>query len=236
MTNTTTPATPDGLGAEITAYLSGGGLFNPELADHEAVRDLLIRCRTALTTPLADNGLAEALEAFVGALTDNGRNRPGQLSVDSDALRAIIARAKLALLRSPMPVTAEGVERGKAAAEKGLGLLDDGMCDDHGVFGCKRCLAALTTKADAAGEGVERAKQILTDYTKDADMRVTLALAALSRTPSQANDAAGQGEVERLREAIKDGLDGWIGISDIDEAAESVARSIHALNTSQGVK
>lgn len=33
----------------ITAYLSGGGLFNPELADHEAVRDLLIDCRAALT-------------------------------------------------------------------------------------------------------------------------------------------------------------------------------------------
>jgi hypothetical protein len=31
----------------ITAYLSGGGLFNPELANHEAVRDLLIECRDA---------------------------------------------------------------------------------------------------------------------------------------------------------------------------------------------
>jgi hypothetical protein len=26
----------------ITAYLSGGGLFNPEMANHDAVRDLLI--------------------------------------------------------------------------------------------------------------------------------------------------------------------------------------------------
>lgn len=32
----------------ITAYLSGGGLFNPELANHDAVRDLLIDCRAAL--------------------------------------------------------------------------------------------------------------------------------------------------------------------------------------------
>ena len=29
----------------ITEYLTGGGLFNPEMADHEAVRDLLLDCR-----------------------------------------------------------------------------------------------------------------------------------------------------------------------------------------------
>lgn len=34
--------------ARITAYLSGGGLVNPELADHLAVRDLLTDCRAAL--------------------------------------------------------------------------------------------------------------------------------------------------------------------------------------------
>jgi hypothetical protein len=32
----------------ITEYLSGGGLFNPECADHNAVRDLLIDCRNEL--------------------------------------------------------------------------------------------------------------------------------------------------------------------------------------------
>ena len=37
-----------GLTERITAYLSGGGLFNPELANHDAVRDLLIDCRDAL--------------------------------------------------------------------------------------------------------------------------------------------------------------------------------------------
>jgi len=35
----------------ITDYLSAGGLFNPELADHVAVRDLLIDCRKALAQP-----------------------------------------------------------------------------------------------------------------------------------------------------------------------------------------
>jgi hypothetical protein len=33
---------------EITAYLFNGGLFNPELANHLAVRDLLIECRKVL--------------------------------------------------------------------------------------------------------------------------------------------------------------------------------------------
>jgi hypothetical protein len=37
----------DLLAKRITEYLSGGGLFNPELANHEAVRDLLIECRDA---------------------------------------------------------------------------------------------------------------------------------------------------------------------------------------------
>jgi hypothetical protein len=34
----------------ITHYLAGGGLFNPEAANHDAVRDLLIDCRAALDT------------------------------------------------------------------------------------------------------------------------------------------------------------------------------------------
>lgn len=55
-----------GLSQRITDYLSGGGLFNPELANHEAVRDLLIECRDELAmwkpmTPReAEKALAEA--------------------------------------------------------------------------------------------------------------------------------------------------------------------------------
>jgi hypothetical protein len=36
---------------QIQAYLSNGGLFNPELADHLAVRNLLMECREALAQP-----------------------------------------------------------------------------------------------------------------------------------------------------------------------------------------
>jgi hypothetical protein len=34
--------------ARIKAYLTTGGAFNPELADHVAVRDLLIDCRDVM--------------------------------------------------------------------------------------------------------------------------------------------------------------------------------------------
>ena len=36
------------LSDRITAYLFNGGLFNPELANHLAVRDLLVECKEVL--------------------------------------------------------------------------------------------------------------------------------------------------------------------------------------------
>ena len=36
------------LSDRITAYLFDGGLFNPELANHLAVKDLLMECREVL--------------------------------------------------------------------------------------------------------------------------------------------------------------------------------------------
>ncbi len=41
------PTTGD-LSERITEYLCAGGLFNPELMEHEKVRDLLMDCRDAL--------------------------------------------------------------------------------------------------------------------------------------------------------------------------------------------
>lgn len=41
----------------INNYLHSGGLFNPELANHDAVRDLLRDCRSCLELiPRNDNG------------------------------------------------------------------------------------------------------------------------------------------------------------------------------------
>ena len=42
----------------VTAYLAGGGLFNPELASHENVRDLLIGCRDTIATLTAGRDAA----------------------------------------------------------------------------------------------------------------------------------------------------------------------------------
>ncbi len=42
----------DGLVARITDYLSIGGLFNPEMMEHDKVRDLLIDCRDSLSDPM----------------------------------------------------------------------------------------------------------------------------------------------------------------------------------------
>lgn len=38
----------------ITEYLSVGGLFNPEMMNHDKVRDILIDCRDALTELLSN--------------------------------------------------------------------------------------------------------------------------------------------------------------------------------------
>jgi len=48
------------LAQRITDYLAGGGLYNPELADHDAVRDLLIDCREALAEQPAQHGCSRS--------------------------------------------------------------------------------------------------------------------------------------------------------------------------------
>lgn len=55
----------DDIVERITAYLSGGGLFNPELANHDAVRDLLIDARAELAAVTAERDrMREALKPF----------------------------------------------------------------------------------------------------------------------------------------------------------------------------
>jgi hypothetical protein len=56
------------LAARIAAYLSGGGLFNPELANHDAVRDLIIDCRARIEEleKERDEALAKAERQWAG--------------------------------------------------------------------------------------------------------------------------------------------------------------------------
>lgn len=42
------PLTPEILTPLISEYLGNGGLFNPEMMDHEKVRELLMQCRECL--------------------------------------------------------------------------------------------------------------------------------------------------------------------------------------------
>jgi hypothetical protein len=61
---------------KITEYLSAGGLFNPELMDHDAVRDLLMKCRNELDRlrkKCDENNMPEQLAVVPGAKTDENQ-------------------------------------------------------------------------------------------------------------------------------------------------------------------
>lgn len=55
----------------INDYLSTGGLFNPEMADHNKVRDLLIEIRDYITTSLANNSVVNRTTEVVFVSAEN---------------------------------------------------------------------------------------------------------------------------------------------------------------------
>jgi hypothetical protein len=63
----------DRLIGRITEYLAGGGLFNPELANHDAVRELLIETR--------DYFLSQTYWPQGGPGTQEGIHRPQQIKM-----------------------------------------------------------------------------------------------------------------------------------------------------------
>jgi len=92
----------------ITAYLSVGGLFNPEMAEHVHVRDLLIACREALL-PLAAHDQkvrAEVLEEAANEAKKYGLGHEG------DSIAAAIRR-----LRFPVAPAASKPEAGNKGAQ-----------------------------------------------------------------------------------------------------------------------
>jgi esterase/lipase len=73
----------------ITYHLSSGGLFNPELADHLAVRNLLMECREALAQPEGEyergfiDGMQKQMQSSVDkAVNAMSRNDISQERVD----------------------------------------------------------------------------------------------------------------------------------------------------------
>jgi hypothetical protein len=93
-----TPDAREALADRITAYLAGGGLFNPELANHEAVRDLLIECRAALAAPAQQPTEEQWRASKYGKAAEELADDYLRLSSENAALReALSAQQSVAL-------------------------------------------------------------------------------------------------------------------------------------------
>jgi hypothetical protein len=86
-TNQRSVASAGSVAGRITAYLASGGLFNPEQAIHDRVRDLLIDCRDEIERRRLTDGEREAIAWAVAAAED--RQHPAD-----DALRGLLERTK----------------------------------------------------------------------------------------------------------------------------------------------
>jgi hypothetical protein len=96
----TTPA--DDLIKRIADYVTGGGLWNPELANHMAVRDLLLECRDALRARAASQPAQEPVRlpdfirreverAIDDAINPNGMSvHDGKATIGADKLQYML--------------------------------------------------------------------------------------------------------------------------------------------------
>jgi hypothetical protein len=85
------------LDGRITAYLSGGGLWNPELANHDAVRDLLIDARAAFALVARERD-AEKAEADRWARESSKWEKEAfAYKLDHEEMKARIHQAESAL-------------------------------------------------------------------------------------------------------------------------------------------
>ena len=75
----------------ITEYLSTGGLFNPELANHDAVRDLLLNTRERIKTLEAWEELWRAIKEMEPKLGD--ANKPLAIAASYALLQSRIGNA-----------------------------------------------------------------------------------------------------------------------------------------------
>ena len=66
--------------ARIRDYLASGGLFNPELMEHEKVRDLLMACAKCIKELQEDNLLDKS--AFGGVIRANDELRADKDRID----------------------------------------------------------------------------------------------------------------------------------------------------------
>lgn len=93
----------------ITEYLSGGGLFNPECANHDAVRDLLIDAREAH---------AAALEEVARLRREAGAYRKDMILANDRAERAESALADAKEKNGELHMVNRELHRQLAEAER----------------------------------------------------------------------------------------------------------------------
>jgi hypothetical protein len=134
------------LDGRITAYLSGGGLWNPELADHDAVRDLLIDARAAFAQAAREreeaqrewaavlNAAREDAEQAESALATAEKER-GQEEAAGDLHRNLNGATYLALHGerhgdwSKMPAEVAALKESLATAQAETAALREALTD-----------------------------------------------------------------------------------------------------------
>ena len=79
----------------ITYHLSSGGLFNPELADHLAVRNLLMECREALAQPEQEPWVCECGADSHLACKCAIKSSPQRKPLTDEALKPLIQKAMM---------------------------------------------------------------------------------------------------------------------------------------------
>jgi hypothetical protein len=124
------------LDGRITAYLAGGGLWNPELANHDAVRDLLIDARAAF---------AQVAREREEAVDRGNRWKDLGQAADSERITAEIAQraAESALATAQAETAALREALAGVIAEAPSGRTIDAL-DDPGSSG-KRKIGVTTT-------------------------------------------------------------------------------------------
>lgn len=87
----------------ISSYLAGGGVFNPELANHAAVRDLIVMCGNRIRADAIEkNRLRESFDAaqkLASAAVDDLKDFTGSIAAKSrKAAEAIMAASAKAII------------------------------------------------------------------------------------------------------------------------------------------
>jgi hypothetical protein len=78
----------------VRDYLSSGGLFNPELMDHQRTRDLIIECRDEIERLRAENNvLASLLTCWLDPMLQ-GEDR---WAISAETLEQLLKATKKAL-------------------------------------------------------------------------------------------------------------------------------------------